>query len=372
MISLMTRLLCLALMWIAGPQAQGAGPGSAPSSIPHFAAVTPLPSGKKLQLPHDFGAHPDFKTEWWYATGWLKTDDGKALGYQVTFFRSATQHSRANPSAFAPTQIIIGHAAISDVAEGKLLHEQKSARAGFGLAYAKVGNTDLKLDDWRMQRAADGSYAITLATRQFSLALRLTPTQPVLLQGEGGYSRKGAQKHEASYYYSEPQLQTSGTLTRSGGAPQIVTGTTWLDHEWSSQALAQDAAGWDWIGANLLDGSALMAFQIRSKSGAKIWAHATLRDASGKMMQYAPQDVDFTAQRHWSSPRTGVRYPIATSVRTGKTIWQVTPLQDDQELDARSSTGAMYWEGAVRIEKDGVPAGNAYLEMTGYDVPIKL
>jgi predicted secreted hydrolase len=363
----MSLLLLLPLL-LTGQQAHGAEP----SSTPHFAAVTPLPPGQKLTLPHDFGAHPAFKTEWWYATGWLKTDDGKALGYQVTFFRSATGIDPANPSAFAPTQIIIGHAAISDVAEGKLLHEQKSARAGFGLAYAKVGNTDLKLDDWRMQRATDGSYAITLATRQFSLALRLTPTQPVLLQGEGGYSRKGVQQQQASYYYSEPQLQTNGTLTRSGGVPQIVTGTTWLDHEWSSQTLAADAAGWDWIGANLFDGSALMAFQIRSKSGAKIWAHATLRDASGKMMQYAPQDVNFTAQRHWSSPRTGVRYPIATSVRTGKTIWQVTPLQDDQELDARSSTGAMYWEGAVRIEKDGVPAGNAYLEMTGYDVPIKL
>jgi predicted secreted hydrolase len=366
MTPLMTRLLliCFALMFSIGQPAH--------AQAPLFSAVKPLPPGQQLQLPQDFGAHPDFKTEWWYATGWLTTQGGKTLGYQVTFFRSATQHDRNNPSAFAPTQIIIGHAALSDAAEGKLLHEQRSARAGFGLAYAKVGNTDLKLDDWRMRRAADGSYAITLATREFSLALRLTPTQPVLLQGQRGYSRKGTQEHEASYYYSEPQLRTSGTITRKNGGPQPVTGTTWLDHEWSSQALAPDAAGWDWIGANLIDGGALMAFQIRSKTGAKIWAHATLRDASGKMMQYAPHEVDFTPLRHWRSPRTQVSYPVATRVRTGSTMWQITPLQDDQELDARASTGALYWEGAVRIEQDGVPAGAAYLEMTGYDVPIKL
>jgi predicted secreted hydrolase len=356
--------LWLTLGLIVGQQAQAAAP--------IFTPVAPLPSGQTLQLPSDFGAHPGFKTEWWYATGWLKTADGKSLGYQVTFFRSATGIDPANPSAFAPAQIIIGHAALSDPAEGKLLHDQRRAREGFGLTYAKVGNTDLKLDDWRMQRASDGSYAITLAARQFSLALRLTPTQPVLLQGKGGYSRKGAREQEASYYYSEPQLQTSGTLTHGNDKPKVVTGTTWLDHEWSSQALAPDAAGWDWVGANLFDGSALMAFQIRSKTGAKIWAHATLRDASGKMMQYAPHEVDFTAQRHWRSARTGVRYPVATRLRTGKTTWQITPLQDDQELDARTSTGALYWEGAVRIERDGAPAGAAYLEMTGYDIPIKL
>jgi predicted secreted hydrolase len=337
-----------------------------------FEPVTPLAPGQVLDLPHDFGAHPDFKTEWWYATGWLTTQDGKSLGYQVTFFRSATGHDRDNPSAFAPTQIIIGHAALSDTAEGKLLHEQKNARAGFGLAYAKVGNTDLKLDDWRMQRGLDGSYTITLATPDFSLALRLKPTQPVLLQGERGYSRKGTGAQQASYYYSEPQLATSGSVTRKGKPAQRVTGTTWLDHEWSSQALAPDAAGWDWVGANLDNGSALMAFQVRSKTGAKIWAHATLRDVAGKVTQYTPQQVSFTPQAWWRSPRTQVRYPVSTLLRTGSTAWLIKPMQDDQELDARRTTGALYWEGAVTIERDGVPAGRAYLELTGYDVPIAL
>jgi predicted secreted hydrolase len=336
---------------------------------PAFAPVTP---GRTMSFPSDFGAHPDYRTEWWYVTGWLSTPDGKPLGFQVTFFRSRTEHDPANPSAFAPKQLVIGHAALSDPALGRLVHAERSARAGFGLAWAKTGTTDLKLDDWRMLRAADGSYRVTVRSRDMALELRLAPTQPVLLQGEKGFSRKGPQPQHASYYYSEPQLKVSGTAARGAQPAQAVTGSAWLDHEWSSQALQPEASGWDWIGANLGDGSALMAFQIRSRQGGKLWAHATVRDASGKVTQYAPDQVSFTPQARWKSPRTDAVYPVATSIATGATHWQIKPLQQDQELDSRRSTGAVYWEGAVTVERDGVPAGRGYLEMTGYVQPMKL
>jgi predicted secreted hydrolase len=338
---------------------------------PPYTPVMPLPSGAALPFPASYGAHPDFKTEWWYVTGWLNTPDGKPLGFQVTFFRSASAHDRANPSQFAPKQLIIGHAALSDPANGKLLHDQRSAREGFGLAYAKVGDTDVKLDDWRMTRNADGSYRIRVDAPGFALDLALAPSQPVLLEGEQGYSRKGPQPAQSSYYYSEPQLKTSGTVSR-GGKAVAVTGASWLDHEWSSQVLDANATGWDWIGANLTDGGALMAFQIRSATGGKLWAHATWRDAAGRITQYTPEQVSFTPQRRWRSPRTNAEYPVATLLTTGRTAWQIVPLQDDQELDSRRSTGAVYWEGAVTISRDGVPAGRAYLELTGYVRAMKL
>ena len=341
------------------------------AAAPEFKPVVPLAAGAALRFPADFGAHPDYKTEWWYVTGWLNTADGKPLGFQVTFFRSRTEHDPANPSAFAPKQLIIGHAAVSDPADGKLLHDQRSAREGFGLAYARTGSTDLKLDDWRMQRAADGSYTVSVKSQTLALELKLAPSQPVLLQGEQGYSRKGPQPRQSSYYYSEPQLTTSGTVTRAGKTV-AVNGASWLDHEWSSQALDPDASGWDWVGANLADGGALMAFQVRSKTGAKLWAHATWRDASGKITQFSPDQVSFTPQRRWRSPRTNAEYPVSTQLTTGSTAWRIVPLQDDQELDSRRSTGAVYWEGAVTLERDGKPAGRAYLEMTGYVRPMKL
>jgi predicted secreted hydrolase len=339
------------------------------AQAPSFAPVVP---GKPLVFPLDFGAHPQFKTEWWYVTGWLNTPGGKPLGFQVTFFRSRTGVDDANPSAFAPKQLIIAHAALSDPALGRLVHDQRSARAGFGLAYANTGTTDLKVDDWRMQRGADGVYTVAIRSNQLTLELRLTAGGPPLVQGEAGYSRKGPNPAQASYYYSEPQLAVSGLAGRAGAAPVKVTGSAWFDHEWSSQALDPDAAGWDWVGANLADGSALMAFQIRGKQGGKLWAHAALRDASGKVTQYLPNQVSFTPQARWKSPRTNAVYPVATTIVTGTTSWSIKPLQDDQELDTRRSTGSVYWEGAVTIERDGRPAGHGYLEMTGYDKPLTL
>ena len=335
---------------------------------PVFAPVTP---GRALNFPRDYGAHPDFRTEWWYVTGWLQQADGKPLGFQVTFFRSRTEHDTANPSAFAPHQLVIGHAALSDPAVGRLLHDQRSAREGFGLAWAKTGDTDIKLDDWRMTRAPDGSYRVSVKSGEMSMDLTLSPTQPVLVQGEGGYSRKGPAAQHASYYYSHPQLRVSGTAGRPGAAG-AVTGSAWLDHEWSSEALQPEASGWDWVAANLDDGSALMAFQVRAKGGGKLWAHATLRDRAGKVTRYAPDQVSFTPQQRWKSPRTNAEYPVATTVATGATRWQVLPLQPDQELDSRRSTGAVYWEGAVTIARDGVPAGRGYLELTGYLRDMKL
>ncbi len=354
------RFLCVLLLLLAN---------LCQAAPPVFAPVTPAPT---LAFPRDYGAHPDFKTEWWYVTGWLNTADGKPLGFQVTFFRSATTHDRANPSAFAPTQLIVGHAALSDPATGRLVHDQRSARAGFGLAFAGTATTDIKLDDWRMQRGADGRYRVSIRSPQASMELTLAPSQAMLLQGQGGYSRKGPDPAQASYYYSEPQLQVTGSVGASGGASRAVTGTAWLDHEWSSQALDPDASGWDWVGANLADGSALMAFQIRSKQGGKLWAHATLRDAAGEVKQFTPNEVSFTPQRRWTSPRTNTVYPVAQTLTTGALRWQLEPLQPDQELDSRRSTGAIYWEGAVTIRRDGAPAGHGYLEMTGYDRPMKL
>jgi predicted secreted hydrolase len=341
---------------------------SATAAAPQFTPVTP---DKPVAFPADYGAHPGFRTEWWYATGWLQTPDKQALGFQITFFRSATGHDPANPSRFAPKQLIIAHAALSHPADGKLLHDQKSAREGFGLAYAKENNTDVKLDDWSLVRDAGGRYQATIKARDFALTLSLTPTQPPLLQGENGFSRKGPKPEQASYYYSEPHLQVAGSVIRNG-KPAAVSGSAWLDHEWSTSVLDENAAGWDWLGANLDDGSVLMAFQIRGKNGEKLWAHGTLRDKSGRITQYAPEQVRFTPLRTWRSPRTNTAYPVATMIRTGVVTWRLTPLQDDQELDSRQSTGAVYWEGAVTVTRDGQAAGRGYLEMTGYVKPLKL
>ncbi len=326
--------------------------------------------GRALEFPRDHGAHPQYRTEWWYVTGWLRDGAGRDLGFQVTFFRNRPRIAEDNPSAFAPKQLLFAHAAIADPARGRLLHDQRAARAGFGLAEAREGLTDVRIDDWSIVLSGT-TYRTRIPAQGFALELAFAPTQGRLLQGEGGYSRKGPAPAQASYYYSRPHLAVSGTLERDGRR-EAVAGTAWLDHEWSSEYLAAEAAGWDWIGINLADGGALMAFRIRAKSGGAFWAGGALRAADGSVRVLAPREVDFVPLRSWRSPRSETTYPVAMRVRAGTLEVELEPLMDDQELDSRPSTGTIYWEGAVRAVQGGRLVGRGYLELTGYWRPLKL
>ncbi len=332
---------------------------------------TPVLPGYDLIFPQDFGAHPDFRIEWWYVTGWLETTDRRTLGFQVTFFRSATSHNADNPSRFAPKQLIIAHAALSDPDFGRLIFDEKIARAGFDLAYAREAETDVKLDDWYFVRQPDGRYETAIQANEFDLQLSLVPTQKIMLQGERGFSRKGENMAQASYYYSEPHLSVSGKIKHNGKLLD-VTGSAWLDHEWSSEILDPRADGWDWVSANLDDGAALMAFQVRGKDGRKLWAYGTYRDENGEVVHFDSGQIEFAPERTWQSSHTKATYPVEMRIHMGESVWQLIPLFDDQELDSRSSTGAVYWEGAVTVLRDRSYAGRGYLELTGYVASLEL
>lgn len=323
----------------------------------------------EIQFPTDEGSHPQFRTEWWYATGWLERTSGEPLGFQVTFFRTRPFEDNANPSAFTPHQVIFAHAAIADERVSKLVHEQKAARAGFGLAGAKEGVMNVWIGDWFFRDEGD-SYAASIRGEEFTLELRFTGSQP-LLQGENGFSRKGKNSESASHYYSLPQLVVSGKVTLQGKT-ESVSGKAWLDHEWSSRLLEEEAVGWDWIGINFADGGALMAFQIRDAKGAEHWAGATYRSPEGATQAFDPAQIQFTPLQSWRSPRTGTTYPVQWRVRAGNVEVMVVPMMADQELDSRTSTGALYWEGAVRAYRENELVGKGYLELTGYDKPLRL
>jgi predicted secreted hydrolase len=327
-------------------------------------------TGRPLQFPQDYGAHPDFRNEWWYVTGWLEDASGHASGFQVTFFRNRTRVAEANRSRFAPHQLLFAHAAIADPRQGRLRHAQRAARAGFDLASALEGTTHVWIGDWSLQ-LLEGSYHAQIEAPDFRLDLRFTPTQAVLLQGDAGLSHKGPSPRQASYYYSRPQLGVTGQVTTAGHEAR-VTGIAWLDHEWSSEYLSADAIGWDWTGVNLDDGGALMAFRMRQRSGGALWAGGSHRTRDGRVRSLAPDEIQFAPQRRWRSPRTQIDYPVAMSVRAGDLQCVLEPLMDDQELDARAGTGVIYWEGAVRAVAAGRAVGRGYLELTGYGKALKL
>jgi predicted secreted hydrolase len=326
--------------------------------------------GAALAFPRDHGSHPAFRTEWWYLTGWLRDSRGYDRGFQVTFFRNRPGVAEDGPSAFAPRQLLFAHAALADANTGKLLHDQRAARAGFGLAEAQEGRTDVMIDDWSLKQT-DGGYSARVAAQEFEYALEFKATQPVLLQGERGLSRKGPLPAQASYYYSQPHLAVSGSITVKGERRE-VRGEAWLDHEWSSEYLAPEAAGWDWIGLNLADGGALMAFRMRDRQGGTLWAGGSLRAAGGRVRVLAPGEVGFEPLRRWRSPRTETEYPVALRLRAGDMTFDLEPMLDDQELDSRMITGTIYWEGAVSAKSGGKLLGLGYLELTGYWKPLRL
>lgn len=325
----------------------------------------PVLPGRPLVFPRDHGAHPDFRIEWWYVTGWLRGGAGEDLGFQVTFFRLRSGIGEDSPSRFAPRQLLVAHAALSDPRLGRLRHDQRSARTGFGLALAEEDQTRLRLDDWTLDGGAAG-YATRIAAADFGLELEFATDRPPLLHGQAGFSRKARDPRHASHYYSRPQLAVRGTVSRDGRR-EAVRGVAWLDHEWSSELLPAHAVGWDWLGLNLDDGGALMAFRLRDKAGGTLWAAGTLAQPDGTARALGPAEVEFTPRRLWRSPRSGAVYPVVMALRAGPRILGLHPLIDDQELDARASLGALYWEGAVRATgADGREVGKGYLELTGY------
>jgi predicted secreted hydrolase len=331
---------------------------------------------RTLAFPRDHGAHPELRTEWWYVTGHARSGAGagaREFGFQVTFFRSRVDATQGMGSAFAAKQLIFAHAAVTDVQGRKLWHDQRIARQGFGVAEASLSDGAMKLRDWSLARSpADNAWQARVNGGDFALDLRFEPTQPLLLQGDQGLSRKGPEPAQASYYYSLPQLATQGRLTVKGQRFD-VTGQAWLDHEWSEALLHPDAVGWDWIGMNLFDGSALTAFRLRGKAGQTLWDGGSFRAPAGNVYAFSRGEVTFSPQRMWKSPLSQATYPVEWIVRTPADFYTVRPVLDSQELDSRASTGAIYWEGLCDLfDSNGRPAGRGYLEMTGYAQPLRL
>ncbi len=349
------------------------------AGLPLAGHAVPVQRGRVLAFPRDHGSHPDARTEWWYATGWLAAP-GEAqprFGFQVTFFRSRTELARDHPSRFAAKQLVFAHMALTDLAAKRLRHDQRIARAGFDVAEAAEDDTRVVLRGWSFERNGAPQASVYRArlgsdAAGFGLDLELAATQPLLLQGDAGFSRKGPRPEQSSHYYSQPQLAVRGTLTRDGRA-QPVQGRAWLDHEWSEEILDAQAQGWDWIGMNLADGSALTAFRLRRADGSALWAGGSLRRPGEPVRAFAPGEVRFEPLAHWVSPASRADYPIEWRVSSPAGTHQVRALLPDQELDSRGSTGAIYWEGLSELlDEGGRRVGLGYLEMTGYAARLRL
>ncbi len=337
-----------------------------PQDIAGFArAIDPY----NWQFPQDFGAHPEFQTEWWYYTGNLFAADGERFGFQFTIFRRALSAAAAeSASEWRTDQIYMAHFTVSHVSGGKFYHEERYSRGSAGLAGATADpRYHVWLEDWQILAQDDAASITTIqaASDDFAIDLTLEQVKPPALQGNNGLSPKSDEPGNASYYYSLSRLLTAGTVTVQGKA-YTVEGVSWKDHEFSTSALGSTAQGWDWFGLIFDDNSEVMLGQIRQTDGGKEPAFGGLFIyPDGSTRYLSADDFTITALDTWTSPHTGAVYPsgwdIVIAADDLQLAFTVLPAIADQELH---SGAIAYWEGAVDVRGDVTGVG--YAELTGY------
>jgi predicted secreted hydrolase len=328
-----------------------------------------------LAFPADHGPHDDYQTEWWYYTGNLTAETGEHFGYQLTFFRRALappDQRTGRASAWAADQVYMAHLALTDVSSGKHYAFEKLARGAAGLAGAQGEPFRVWLEDWSVAGPSAGQARLRAAVTPASdlslnLDLNLFDLKGPVLQGDRGYSRKGPEPGNASYYVSQPRMATAGTVTVDGRTFN-VNGLSWMDHEWSTRALGAEQTGWDWFSIQLDDETELMLFQLRRADGSPDgFSSGTLIAADGSTQTLEPGDFNIEVTDRWRSPRTGAEYPAGWVLTVPYADLRLTikPWLADQEMDVSYA----YWEGAVKAEGthgSRPVAGNGYAELTGY------
>jgi predicted secreted hydrolase len=348
--------IVLLLAALGGERAAAGGFAGLGDDAAGFATVVP---GREIAFPADFGAHPDFRIEWWYVTANLKDNSGAAYGVQWTLFRQALEPGPQR-DGWASQQVWMGHAAVTSAATHRFA--ETLARGGIGQAGVDAQPFHAWIDDWSFESVDKRDTAMRVAKltatgKDFSYALTLETNRAPVLQGERGYSRK-SDRGQASYYYSQPYFEVAGTLTLDG-RDVAVTGTAWMDREWSSQPLAAEQKGWDWLSLHLPGGEKLMLFQLRGTAG-DVYRSGNWIARDGTVTPLASGDIVLTPGE--TRRIAGRTVPVAwrVEVKSKRLKIETAPLN----RDAWMGTTFPYWEGPIRF--GGTHAGAGYLEMTGY------
>ena len=329
-----------------------------------FARVT---GPKIFDFPADHGPHPGFRSEWWYTTGNLEDEAGREFGFELTFFRLGV----SAPLAIGEPGIGVWMAnfAITDVEAGRFVAFERLARGDPVLAFASGTPFAVRVEDWTLSGIDSGSARLQAAEGGWAIDLTIDGLERLVYQGDRGFDRKGPEAGNASYYYSAPRLDVTGNVRIPHGESAAVSGTAWLDHEWSSSSLSADVGGWDWFSLQLEDGRNVMYYRLRERTGATSpFSGGSVQEPGGRVRRIAAEDVAVDPLRYWTSPATGVRYPVS---------WRFQLPSEGLDLEVRAALAdqevalsVRYWEGSVRAFGAGGtadPVGRGYLELTGYD-----
>ncbi len=341
-----------------------------------------------FSFPSDHGSHPEYKVEWWYITGHLKSGAGKSYGFQATFFRFALGAQRENNTPFFPEitspdfgydQLYMAHMAVSDCSAKTFFHEERINRGGWD-AWSQPSELNVQNGNWSLNASGDSKESADPDMRlrftvlsDLTLELELIPTKPRVIFGDRGVSVKGPAASARSYYITYPRLRVSGTLTASGTS-EAISGEAWMDHEISSSQLSPEQAGWNWAGIQLNDGREIMVYVMRTRDGeADPWSTMAWIDRDGGVRHVGADDFSWHTEGDWRSSKTGIVYPIHARIEsldpeTGEPVTlRLEPAFEAQELTGKVG-GIAYWEGACRVRNaSGAAIGRAYMELAGFD-----
>jgi predicted secreted hydrolase len=333
--------------------------------------------GYKYEFPKDHFNHPQFQTEWWYYTGNLKAADGRRFGFELTFFRQGVDRKAGNASTWAVRDLYFAHLALSDLDGGEFYHTERFNRAGPGLAGASLEQMRVWNGNWQVQWTGN-KQMLRAQEDRFVLQLGMEAAKPPVIHGEDGVSQKAAGEGHASHYISFTRLVTSGTIELDG-KPLEVAGTAWMDHEFFTNSLGTDEAGWDWLSLQLEDQTEVMLYRLRHKDGSvDPYSSGTYVNLQGEAMHLKLADFQMTPEADtWRSSASGATYPVAWRVAIPKLglVVDVQTLLRNQELTGKTKGSPSYWEGAIEIRgtrNSEAIRGAGYLEMTGYDQPLPL
>lgn len=327
----------------------------------------------RWSFPMDYGAHPEYLTEWWYFTGNLRDKTGKQYGYQLTFFRQGVALTASqSENSWSIRDVYLAHFALVDVSLGKFRYHDRAFRTGPGLAGAKTGSMNVWVLDWSA-KMVNGRMRLHARQNEIALDLELSPRKAIIFHGEQGLSKKGPHPGQSSYYYSFTDLATRGTIS-TGSAQQTVevTGTSWFDHEFGSNQLTPDQIGWDWFGIHLSDGRDLMIYFIRKKDGTiEPASSGTIIEKDGASRYLCRSEIALNVPATWKSSQSGGVYPAKWQIKipSAKIDITLSPLVANQELVTKASIGITYWEGTVTGtgKSRGIQVNiEGYVELTGY------
>ncbi len=363
----LSGVLCLILMTSPGVSQDKENPQPFRPALP----------GYQYQFPRDFYSHDDFRIEWWYYTGHLEDGDGRAFGYQLTFFRVGLEESghRENPSRWDIDHIYFAHMTLSDIENGKFYFFERINRAGLGQAGAASDRLRVWNEDWSLTQSGK-THHLKAREGGIEFDLQLTPSKKLVFHGQDGVSRKGEAVGNASHYFSYTRMQTQGQMTLQGKTYQ-VTGQSWMDHEFSSSQLNEEQVGWDWFSVQLDNRTELMLYHIRKQNGAiEKFSSGTWVDSDGVAKHLVLSDDSIQPQGQWTSENSGAIYPAGWKLAIPKhgIRLTVTPEMAEQELHHLRSISSSYWEGSVKVTGTvkGQPVkGKGYVELVGYTQPLK-